>query len=252
VRRAVELELALAQQHSALAQPFDLSRVVRDEDDRAAALLELEHLAEALPLECLVADGEHLVEQEHVGVEVRRDREAEPHVHPRGVGAHRPVDRLLELGEGDNLIEALADLRTLQSVDRAVQEDVLAAREVGVEPGSELEQGADPSVDGDAALGRLDDSGDQAQQRRLAGAVPADKADRLTRLDRERHVLERQDIRRLGSPAEHEQLLQASRLVRPDAEATRDPLDADLPRLHPRDGTAACRRTRPASTRMNA
>ena len=205
---------------------------MRDEDDRAAALLELEDLAEALPLERLVADREDLVEQEHVGVEVRRDREAEPHVHPRRVRAHRPVDRLLELGERDDLVEALADLRALQPVDRAVQEDVLAAGEVGVEAGAELEQRADPAADGDAALGRLDDPGDQAQQRRLAGAVPADEPDRLARLDRERDVAQRQDVARLGAPAEHEQLLQASRLVRPDAEAARDPLDADLPRLH--------------------
>ena len=252
VRRAVELELPLPQQHRALAEPLDLGRVVRDEDDRAAPLLELEHLAEALPLERLVADREHLVEQEHVRVEVRRDREAEPHVHPRGVRTHGPVDRLLELGERDDLVEALADLRALEPVDRAVQEDVLATGEVGVEAGAELEQRADPSADGDAALGRLDDPGDQPQQGRLAGAVAADEADRLARLDAERDVLEREHIACLGSPAEHEQLLQASRLVRPDAEATRDPLDADLPRLHPRDGTAKCRRTSPASTSMNA
>ena len=125
--RPVELEPALAEEHGALAQALDLSRVVRDEDDRAATLLELEDLAEALALEGLVADGEDLVEQEDVGVEVRGDREAEPHVHPRGVGAHRPVDRLLELGEGDDLVEALADLRPLEPVDGAVQEDVLAA-----------------------------------------------------------------------------------------------------------------------------
>jgi hypothetical protein len=205
---------------------------VRDEDDRAAPLLELEHLAEALSLEGLVADGEHLVEQQHVRVEMRRDREAEPHVHPRRVRAHRPVDRLLELGESDDLVEALADLRALQPVDRTVQEDVLAAREVGVEACAELQQRADPPPDGDAAPGRLDDPGDQAQQRRLPGAVPADEADGLARLDRQRHVLQRDDVCRLGSPAEHEQLLQASRLVRPDAEATRDPFDADLPRLH--------------------
>ena len=83
---------------------------MRDEDDRAAALLELEDLAEALALEGLVADGEDLVEEQDVGVEVRGDREAEPHVHPRRVGAHRPVDRVLELGERDDLVEALADL----------------------------------------------------------------------------------------------------------------------------------------------
>ena len=73
VRRADELEPALAQEHGPLAEPLDLRGIVRDEDDRAAALLELEDLAEALALEGLVSDREDLVEQEHVRIEVRGD-----------------------------------------------------------------------------------------------------------------------------------------------------------------------------------
>ena len=71
-------------------------------------LLELEDLAEALALKRLVADGEHLVEQQHVGLEVRRDGEAEPHVHAGRVRPHRQVDEPLELGERDDLVESLA------------------------------------------------------------------------------------------------------------------------------------------------
>ena len=109
-------------------------------------------LLEALALERPVADREHLVEQQHVGVEVRRDREAEPHEHPRRVRAHRHVDEVLELRERDDLVEALADVRALQPEDRAVEVDVLAAGEVGMEAGAELEQRADPAADVDAAL----------------------------------------------------------------------------------------------------
>ena len=124
----VEGDLALPQQDGAVAQPLDGLRVVRDEEDRAAAVLELGDLPEALPLELLVADGEHLVEQQHVGLDVRRDREAEAHEHARRVRAHRQVDELLELGEGHDLVHHLADARAGQAVDRAVQVDVLAAR----------------------------------------------------------------------------------------------------------------------------
>ena len=151
VRRAVEGDAALAQEHRALAETLDRGRVVRDEHDRAAAALELEDLAEALALEGLVADGEHLVEQQDVRFEMRRDREAEAHVHPRRVRAHRQVDELLELRERDDLVELLADVRALEPVDRAVQEDVLAPGEVGMEAGAELEQRADPPA---AAAGR--------------------------------------------------------------------------------------------------
>ena len=153
VRRPVEVDGAVPQQDRAVAESLDRGRVVGDEHDRAAALLELEDLAEAPALELLVADGEHLVEQQHVGVDVRRDREAKPHVHPRRVRAHRPVDRLLEAGEGDDLVELLAQVGALEPVDRAVEEDVLAARQVGMEAGAELEQRADTSADLDAARG---------------------------------------------------------------------------------------------------
>ena len=51
-----------------LAQTLDRGRGVRDEADRAAALLELQDLADALALERLVADSEHLVQQQDVRV----------------------------------------------------------------------------------------------------------------------------------------------------------------------------------------
>ena len=68
-------------------------------------------LVEALVREALVADGQHLVDEQHVGIDVDRDREAEPHVHAGRIGLHRRVDELAQLGEVDDLVEALLDLR---------------------------------------------------------------------------------------------------------------------------------------------
>ena len=53
-------------------------------------------------------------------------------------------------------------VRALEAVDRAVEVDVLAAGEVGVEAGAELEQRADAPAGLDAPGGRLDDPGDEA------------------------------------------------------------------------------------------
>ena len=50
--------------------------------------LELVDPVEALALERLVADRQHLVDEQHVGVDVHGDREAEAHVHARGVVLH--------------------------------------------------------------------------------------------------------------------------------------------------------------------
>ncbi len=46
---------------------------------------------------------------------------------------------MLELGERHDLVEALSNVRAPQALDGAVQEDVLAPREVEVEAGPELE-----------------------------------------------------------------------------------------------------------------
>ena len=80
-RRPVERDATLTQQDGAVAESFDRLGVVRDEDDRPAASLDLSDLREALALEVLVADREHLVEEQHVGLDVRRDGEAESHEH---------------------------------------------------------------------------------------------------------------------------------------------------------------------------
>ena len=226
-RVAVEGDLALPKEHGAIAQPLDRLGVVRDEQDRSAAVLELGDLAEALALELLVADGEHLVEQQHVGLDVRGDREAEPHEHAGRVGAHREVDELLELGERDDLVHHLADACARQAVDRPVEVDVLASAEIGVEAGAELEQRCDAPTCLDPARRRLDDPRDDTQQRRLAGAVAADEPDGIARLDGERHVAESLHLSHAEPAARDEDVLQRPLRLRIDPEAPRHPVDDD-------------------------
>ena len=78
-------------------------------------------LFDALALEGLVADREDLVEEQHVGPNVDRDRESEPHLHPGRVRAHGEVDEPLELCEVDDLLEPLVDRAPLEPVDRSAQ-----------------------------------------------------------------------------------------------------------------------------------
>ncbi len=219
---AVVRDLSPLQHERPLADPFHCGRVVRDEDDRPAALAELRDAAEALALELLVPDREHLVEQQGVGLQERCDGEAEAHVHPGGVGAHGAVDGMLQLGEGDDLVEARGDLRAAQPLDRSVQEDVLAPGEVGVEAGAELEQAAQTPAGGDGAGGRPDDPGHDPQQRRLARAVSPDERHRLPRGDLERDVAKRPHLLASAPPPAHEQLLQRLRVARAHREAARD------------------------------
>ena len=94
-----------------------------------------------------VADREHLVDEQDLRLQMRRDGERQPHVHAARVALDRRVEELLDLGEGDDLVELAADLGPAHAEDRAVEEDVLAAGQLGMESGADLEQRADASVD---------------------------------------------------------------------------------------------------------
>src|SRR5262249_34699339 len=144
---------------------LDESGGVRDDDDRAPLSLELTDAIETLPLEQLVADGEYLVDQQDVGLHVDGDREAEPHVHAGRVEAHLRVDELFQLRERDDLVEAARQLLARHAEDRAVQEDVLATRQLALETRAELEERGDAAARRDLAVGGAKDAGDALEQR---------------------------------------------------------------------------------------
>ena len=81
-----------------------------DEQDRPTLSLQPLELLEAFLLERRVADGEHLVDQQDLGLHLNRDRECEAHVHARGVVLELQVEEVLELGERDDVVEALPRL----------------------------------------------------------------------------------------------------------------------------------------------
>ena len=119
---------------------------MRHEQDRLPAALELGELVEALVGEALVAHRQHLVDEQHVRVDMDRDREAEAHVHAGRVGLDGRVDELADLGELDDLVEALGDLPLRQAEHDAVDEDVLAPGDLRVESGAELDERRDAPV----------------------------------------------------------------------------------------------------------
>ncbi len=164
------------------------------------------HLAEALALEGGVADGEHLVDDEDLRLEVCCHREGEADVHAARVALHRRVEEALDLGELDDLVELAAHLGAAHPEDRAVEVDVLATAQLRVEAGADLEQAADPAAHCDPSLGRLGDPAQDLQEGRLAGAVPSDDAEPLSLRQVEGQTTQRPQLlasRRLGrAPAD--------------------------------------------------
>ena len=137
------------------------------------------------------ADCEHLVDEQDLRLEVRRDRKRKPHRHAARVALDRSVEKALDLGEGDDLVEAAPDLRPAHPEDGAVQIDVLAAGQLGMEPCSDLEQRSDPTGHIRVAACGLGDAREDLQQRGLACAVVPDQADDFALVDRQRDVAQR-------------------------------------------------------------
>src|ERR671934_3049337 len=79
VREAEGLDEAVLEQEHAIAEALDLPELVADEDDRLPLLLEPLEGDQALLLEGLVADRQHLVEEEDVEGDLDRDRVGETH-----------------------------------------------------------------------------------------------------------------------------------------------------------------------------
>src|SRR5689334_7818107 len=111
-----------------------------DEQDGPPAARDLTHLAKTLLLELRVADRQHLVDDQNLGLEMRGNREGQPDVHPAAVALDRRVEKLLGAGKRHDVIELARDLRARHAENRAVQEDVLAARQLGMKARSDFEQ----------------------------------------------------------------------------------------------------------------
>jgi hypothetical protein len=111
-----------------------------------------------------------------------------------GVALDGRLEHLLDAGEFDDVVEAPADVGTLQAEDDTVQEDVLAPVELRMEPRSDLEQHADATAHPRHALRRHRDPREHLEERRLASAVAADQSDHLALVYGEAHVAKRPEV----------------------------------------------------------
>ena len=102
----------------------------------------------------------------------------------------------------------LVDFGAAQAQDLAVQVDVLAAGEFGVEAGAQFQQGGDASARHHASGGGLQNPADDLQQGALAAAVGPDQAEHFTLFDLEADIAQRPEIRVPGLGV-REQLAQA-------------------------------------------
>src|SRR5215475_12343890 len=97
----------------------------------------------------------------------------------------------MNLGEGDDFLEAARDLGSTHSEDCAVEKNVFAASEFGVEPCTNFKQACHTAHDLDLTRGRAGDPGQDFQERAFPRAIAPDDADYIAGGHIESHILER-------------------------------------------------------------
>ncbi len=193
-RRSLGHDVAAVHDDQAVAQLLGLVHVVGGEHQGDALLLEPEELLPHHVPRLRVETRRRLVEQQHVGAVDQRPRDRQAALH----AARQLVDldgRLLgELDEGEQLVGPTAALRPGQPEVAAVDDEVLAHRQLEVEAvllRADAQASADRGPVGDrveaedaqGAPARRRHRGDHAHRRGLAGAVGAEEAERLTGRD---------------------------------------------------------------------
>ncbi len=204
-RRALGDDHALVHDHQSVAELLGLVHVVRGEDHRHALLLEPE---EPVPddVACLrVEAGRRLVEQQHLGPVDQGPRDRQPALHAAGEVLDHRVALLGQLHELEQLVDPLPDLLARQPEVAAVDVEVVADGQLGVE-GVLLRADPDPGADrGPSWAGSMPrirrlapahrrDRRDHPHRGGLAGAVGPEEAEGLPSRDVDVDALDRLEV----------------------------------------------------------
>src|SRR5262249_5266569 len=141
-----------------------------------------------------IPDRQYLIDDENLRLQMRCNCKGQPHIHPAAVMFDRRIKEFFYFGESDYLIKFISDFALAHAQDGAIERDVLAAGQLGMEPCDDSEKPRHPTTERDQTLRRLGDAAQNFEERAFAGAVPADDPNDLTALDFEAYVLKRPEL----------------------------------------------------------
>src|SRR5437868_3713552 len=145
-----------------------------DKQNDAPSAHDLGHYAQSFFLKLYISDGQHFIDHENIGLEVRGDRESEPHVHSARVALYRRIEKFLDICKANYLIEFSLYFCATHAEDRTIEKYVFASGQFRMKAGANFQQARDPPLHGHTSFRRFGDSRQYFQQRALAGTITAD------------------------------------------------------------------------------
>jgi hypothetical protein len=149
----------------AWTQASDGTEIMAHEYGRFACGAEFRHRAETLALEFCVTRGEDFVNNDNFRLEVGGNCEGETEPHSVGILLERCINKPLYSGKDRDLVNPVSDVPAGHAEKRAVQVDVLSARQFWMKPRADLEYGSDPASCARDTCGWLCDSGQDLEER---------------------------------------------------------------------------------------
>ena len=138
--RSCGLDASIEQEERPVGELLDQTKAMGDEHDRLATFAELSKGLDAFLLEALVANREHLDEQQDVEVDLDSDCIRQAYLHPGREVLELLVDEALELREGHDVVVARLERAAIKPQQRAVDADVVPRGKLGIEAHAEFDE----------------------------------------------------------------------------------------------------------------
>jgi len=189
-----EMRTPRVENEAALAQRLNVEAVVRDEDERAALREQLIDELDAPPLESMIADSERFVDQEDVGSRLCGQAESKACSHAAAVRAHRRIEGIADLSERFHVRHIMSQVDRIEAAQFPGDDAILACREKGIEPASELDDRFDMTCPADSPGGGFQKAPEHFEQGAFAGSIATYYGQRFPACNADVDPIEREEL----------------------------------------------------------
>src|SRR4051812_5797469 len=105
------------------------------------------HLTKTFFLKFQIANGKHLIHHQDLWLKMCRNRERETNIHSRRIALNGRIQKFIDVGKCNNLVEFASDFTSTHAENSTVQIYILSAGELRMKSSADLKQACYPALD---------------------------------------------------------------------------------------------------------